>query len=73
MMLLFVHSSSVMLYYNLAGVDELHYLWDIMCDLFLEAIHCETENDVLLVMMESLCKVCSHVSSGCILIHYNSA
>jgi len=60
-------------HYNDTGVDEVHSLWDIICDPFLEAIQHETEHDVLLVMMESLCKVCSHVSSGYILIHYYSA
>ncbi|XP_065887455.1 importin-5-like isoform X2 [Dysidea avara] len=38
------------------GADDVHCLWDTMCDPLLEAVRNQTDDEVLLVMMESLCK-----------------
>ena len=48
-------------HYNVTGADDVHCLWDTMCDPLLEAVRNQTDDEVLLVMMESLCKVCSYI------------
>ena len=38
-----------------------------MCDPFLEAICNQSDIEVLIVMMESLCKVCTHIMTSSLL------
>ena len=47
----------------IVGDEEVYSLWEIICDPLLEAICNQCDNEVLIVMMESLCKVCTHIIS----------